>query len=114
MPRTSRRTFLEIAGLLGGGVMLRRSVLGEAFAANPDPKFLLLVYFSGGWDQLLALDPRDATQTQYTFAAGKPPTTGIYPAYSEMAAQDPAINAMPRTSCFNRSNDRATCSRIPE
>ena len=30
MPRTSRRTFLEIAGLVGGGVMLRRSLLGEA------------------------------------------------------------------------------------
>lgn len=94
MPRTSRRTFLEIAGLLGGGVMLRRSLLGEAQAQAADPKFLLLVYFSGGWDQLLALDPRDATQPQYKYLAGKAPTTGIYPAYTEMAAQDPAVNAV--------------------
>ena len=64
MTRTTRRSFLEIAGLVGGGVLLRRSLLGEAHAAGPDPKFLLLVYFSGGWDQLLALDPRDATQAQ--------------------------------------------------
>ncbi len=94
MPRTSRRTFLEIAGLLGGGVLMRRSLLGEAQAQSADPKFLLLVYFSGGWDQLLALDPRDATQTQYKYVAGKAPTTGIYPAYSEMAAQDPAVAAV--------------------
>ncbi len=94
MPRTSRRTFLEIAGLLGGGVLLRHSILGEAQAAATDPKFLLLVYFSGGWDQLLALDPRDATQTQYKFVAGKAPTTGIYPAYTEMAAGDPAVDAV--------------------
>ncbi len=94
MPRTNRRTFLEIAGLLGGGVMLRSSLLGEALAQPPDPKFLLLVYFNGGWDQLQALDPRDATQSQYKFVAGKAPTTGIYPAYTEMAAQDPAVNAV--------------------
>ena len=71
MPRTSRRSFLEIAGLLGGGVLLRRSLLGEAQAQTADPKFLLLVYFSGGWDQLLALDPRDALLPQYKFALGK-------------------------------------------
>ncbi len=94
MPRTTRRTFLEIAGLLGGGVMLRRSVLGEAHAQAAPPKFLLLVYFSGGWDQLLALDPRDATKSQYQFIAGKAPTTGIYPAYSEMATQDSAVAAV--------------------
>jgi uncharacterized protein (DUF1501 family) len=94
MPRTSRRTFLEIAGLLGGGVLLRRSVLGEAHAQAADPKFLLMVYFSGGWDQLLALDPRDATQAQYKYVGTKAPTSGIYPAYTEMAAQDPAVNAV--------------------
>lgn len=92
--RTTRRHFLEIAGLLGGGVMLRKSLLGTAHAAGGDPKFLLLVYFSGGWDQLLALDPRDATQAQYQFVAGKAPTTGIYPAYTEMAAGDPAVAAV--------------------
>jgi uncharacterized protein (DUF1501 family) len=98
MPRTSRRSFLEIAGLIGGGVMMRRSILGEAQAQTADPKFLLLVYFSGGWDQLLALDPRDATQTQYKYVLGKAPTTGIYPAYTEMAAGDPAVaNVMTAT-----------------
>lgn len=94
MTRTTRRSFLEIAGLLGGGVMLRRSLIGDAHAAGADPKFLLLAYFSGGWDQLLALDPRDATQTPYKFVAGKAPTSGIYPAYAEMAAQDPNVAAV--------------------
>jgi len=94
MPRTSRRSFLEIAGLLGGGVLLRKSILGEAEAQTATPKFLLLVYFSGGWDQLLALDPRDATQDKYKYLAGKAPTSGIYPAYTEMAAGDPAVAAV--------------------
>ncbi len=94
MTRTTRRSFLEIAGLVGGGVLLRRSLLGTAHAAAGDPKFLLLVYFSGGWDQLLAFDPRDATRPEYAFLAGKAPTTGIYPAYGEMAAQDPAVAAV--------------------
>ncbi len=94
MPRTTRRSFLEIAGLLGGGVLLRKSILGEAEAQTATPKFLLLVYFSGGWDQLLALDPRDATQDKFKYLAGKAPTSGIYPAYTEMAAGDPAVAAV--------------------
>ena len=32
--RTTRRNFLEIAGLVGGGVMLRNSLLGTAHAAG--------------------------------------------------------------------------------
>ena len=79
--------------------MLRKSLLGEAQAQAADPKFLLLVYFSGGWDQLLALDPRNAMLGQYKYNLGKAPTTGIYPGYTEMAAGDTAVaNVMTATA----------------
>ncbi len=81
--RTSRRSFLNIAGLATGGLLLQRTLFGgTALAADPDPKFFLMVYFSGGWDQLLALDPRDATLPQYTYVGGNEPTSGIEPAYA--------------------------------
>jgi uncharacterized protein (DUF1501 family) len=80
----SRRQVLETAGLAMGAVTLR-SVLwpSRALAAGPNPsKYLLFCYFSGGWDQLLALDPRDQTDPSYSqakaYASGG---SGIYPAY---------------------------------
>ncbi|MGV3621866.1 MAG: DUF1501 domain-containing protein [Archangium sp.] len=83
----SRRSFLEVLGLAAGGFALRQTPLGGAFAQGADPHFMLLVYFSGGWDQLLALDPRNATQTQYQRVGGRAPTSGIEPAYVQTAAE---------------------------
>ena len=61
MSFTTRRGFLEVMGLAAGGFLLRSTPFGgQAFAQTADPKFLLLVYFEGGWDQLLSLDPRNA------------------------------------------------------
>ena len=92
----TRRRFLEIAGLAGGGVLLRRALWNEAWAqeASAEPRFLLMVYFSGGWDQLLALDPRDATLPAHQYVGGKAPTAGVYPAYEEAAARSSAVQAV--------------------
>lgn len=79
----SRRRFLEIAGLCGGAVALRSFVSPDLAHASPDnPRLLLVCYFSGGWDQMLVLDPRDASlakfQAPLAYSAGG---TGIHPAY---------------------------------
>ncbi len=91
----NRRRFLQIAGLAGGGLLLENTLLGgAAHAAEGAPKFMLMVYFGGGWDQLLALDPRDATLPQYQYSGDAAPTSGIYPAYAESAAANPAVAAV--------------------
>lgn len=91
---TSRRGFLEVLGLATGGLVLRSTPLGNAFAAGTDPKFMLLVYFEGGWDQLLALDPRNQALPQYQRVSGRAPTSGIEPAYTETAAATPFVDAV--------------------
>lgn len=94
--RFSRRNFLEIASLLGGGLFFRETFLGNAAHAQAaEPKFLVMAYFGGGWDQLLALDPRDATAAAYQYAAARAAGgSGIYPAYQEMAAGDPLVQSV--------------------
>ena len=106
---TTRRGFLEVLGLATGGLLLRNTPLGTAYAAGTDPKFLLLVYFEGGWDQLLSLDPRNATLAQYQRQSGRAPTSGIEPAYAETAAATPFVTFR---SCFAPAN-RAPSRRMP-
>jgi uncharacterized protein (DUF1501 family) len=93
MSFTTRRGFLEGVGLATGGFLLR-STLGEAFAQPADPKFLLMVYFDGGWDQLLSLDPRNDALPQYQRVGGRAPTSGIEPAYQQTAAATPFVDAV--------------------
>ncbi|MBL8954185.1 MAG: DUF1501 domain-containing protein [Myxococcaceae bacterium] len=90
----SRRSFLEIAAMLGGGVFFKQTFLGNAARAQAtEPRFLVMAYFGGGWDQLLALDPRDATAAAYQYAAARAAGgSGIFPAYADMAAGDPLMN----------------------
>ncbi len=94
MSFTTRRGFLEVMGLATGGFLLRQTPIGGAFAQTADPKFMLLVYFEGGWDQLLALDPRNATLPQYQRVGGARPTSGIEPAYAQTAAETPFVDAV--------------------
>jgi uncharacterized protein (DUF1501 family) len=94
MAFTTRRGFLEVMGLATGGFLLRQTPLGGAFAQTADPKFMLLVYFSGGWDQLLSLDPRNATLAKYQRIAGRPPTSGIEPAYQQTADATPFVDTI--------------------
>ncbi len=82
----SRRRFLEIVGLAGGAVALRTGFTPfEARAADVPTRYLLSVYFSGGWDQLLILDPRSNVQ----FSAANATQTRILPGYDRV--QDPWV-----------------------
>jgi len=82
--RFSRRHLLGglgAAGLLSlGGVRMRR-----ASAASGKPPLVVAITFNGGWDTLLTLDPRSATE--FT-----DPDGFIYPGYSLAASGDPLIN----------------------
>ena len=92
----SRRGFLEVVGLSAGGFLLKQQLFGnQVLAAGTDPKFMLLVYFGGGWDQLLALDPRPSNDARYRMTgAGKAPTSGIVPNYEDSAAGDANVAAV--------------------
>lgn len=93
--RPTRRGFLEILGAAGAGYVLQ-SALMPAFARaadGPDP-LLLVCYFNGGWDQLLALDPRDNRLPQFNDRAQAQAKdgSGIYPGYhliEDLALQRP-------------------------
>jgi uncharacterized protein (DUF1501 family) len=80
----SRRNILEVVAGVGGTFLLRNSLSQVAQAAAGDPNYLLVVYFSGAWDQLLAFDPRDATDPRFMLqSGGRAPLSGIFPAYTE-------------------------------
>ncbi len=82
--RASRRNILRAA--LGGGVALGLGGLGvRAARAAGGQNLLLTVYFSGGWDQLLALDPRATNAAKYSGNAPYQESgTGIHPAYGNV------------------------------
>ena len=83
-----RRDFLRslTAGslglMLGNGLSIQR-----AFAAGPlDPyRKFVFVYFSGAWDVLLGLDPRDPDE----FTEERVEDTGIQPAWHLVEAGNP-------------------------
>lgn len=91
---STRRNFLEIVGLATGGFLLQRTLIGDAVAQSAEPHYLLMVYFDGGWDQLLALDPRNATETQFHRISGALPTSRIEPAYQQVANNDAQVAAV--------------------
>lgn len=88
----NRRRFLETLGMAAGGLFLSRLPMGRALAQSAAPRFLLVVYFEGGWDQLLALDPRPANEARFQRIGDKPPTSGIEPNYAEAATRHPFVN----------------------
>jgi uncharacterized protein (DUF1501 family) len=76
-----RRTFLKAAaGFMGatlfGGVPFR--AFAQATNLAPPDRCFVFVYFSGGWDQLLAFDPRDPTE----FTPERVSETRILPGYN--------------------------------
>jgi hypothetical protein len=81
--KLTRRTLLELAALSAGGVALSSLAHPRVASAAPDDGQLLLVcYFSGGWDQLLAFDPRPTNGKDYQLAAATAAGgSGIFPGY---------------------------------
>ncbi|HEX5753656.1 MAG TPA: DUF1501 domain-containing protein [Archangium sp.] len=78
---TSRRTLLKAgAGFLGasllGGMPFR--TFAQAASLKPADRCFVFVYFSGGWDQLLAFDPRDPD----VFTPERVAETRILPGYN--------------------------------
>jgi uncharacterized protein (DUF1501 family) len=78
---TSRRTILKAAaGFMGtallGGLPFRS--FAQAATLKPADRCFVFVYFSGGWDQLLAFDPRDPD----VFTPERVAETRILPGYS--------------------------------
>ncbi len=79
----SRRRFLEIAGLAAGGMAVRSTFAPSVARADDDPsKLVLAVYFSGGGDHLLTLDPRPNDDPNYT--KNDTSKTAIVPAYDQV------------------------------
>ncbi|QDE88333.1 transcriptional initiation protein Tat [Myxococcus xanthus] len=78
-----RRTFLKAtAGFMGstllGGLPFR--AFAQAAEVAPADRCFVFVYFNGGWDQLLAFDPRDPTE----FTADRASETKILPGYDQI------------------------------
>lgn len=98
-----RRTFLKAAaGFMGstlfGGVPFR--AFAQATELAPPDRCFVFVYFAGGWDQLLAFDPRDPD----VFTPERISETRILPGYNLI--NDPRFPAVPVTPEKNgvRSN----------
>jgi len=84
---------LAALGVGGGALAAGDLVLAPpAHAEDVDPNTLpLMVYFrfSGGWDTLLGLDPRDHTQPKYSEAENK-----IHTGYDFVAEEDDDVEAL--------------------
>lgn len=89
--RSSRRTFLgrsllTLGGTAGLGAMGGLGAMHSLANASgyrpfgPSQRFFIFVYFSGGWDTLLSLDPRDPRD----FHMGNLSDTLIQPAYDQL------------------------------
>lgn len=84
-----RRSFLKAAGAFGGSLVMG-AVPFRAFAQAtnlaPADRCFVFAYFSGGWDVLLSLDPRDPAQ----FTPDRTAETRILPGYS-LLSNDPSF-----------------------
>ncbi len=87
-----RRTFLKAASAFTGANLLG-GLSFKAFADSavlaPADRCFVFAYFNGGWDQLLALDPRDPTE----FTADRVAQTRILPGYNLI--NDPSFPELP-------------------
>lgn len=89
MAKLSRRNFLRGALALGGGLALSGGVAGTltgrsnlALAAGAEiaDRHFIFCYFSGGWDLLISLDPRDPA----VFREDLKKVTRIQPGYDKL------------------------------
>ncbi|NTX06129.1 DUF1501 domain-containing protein [Myxococcus sp. CA040A] len=102
--RPERRTFLKAAaGFMGstllGGLPFRS--FAQAASLAPADRCFVFVYFNGGWDQLLAFDPKDPDE----FTPDRAAETRILPGYNLINdARFSAIPLRPEKSGVGRSN----------
>jgi len=83
--KTDRRDFLKL--LSAGAVLPSLALLPRVLhAATPTvtDRYFVFAYFSGGWDGLVALDPRNLDD----FPDDRVTTTGIQPAYDRLRNVD--------------------------
>src|SRR3954462_5816539 len=84
-----RRSFLKAAAGFGGSMMLGAipfRAFAQATNLAPADRCFVFAYFSGGWDVLLSLDPRDPA----VFTPDRTADTRILPGYS-LLSQDPTF-----------------------
>lgn len=80
----NRREFLLRSGLTAGAFALSNSMMARvAKAAEIDDHYFVFVYFEGGWDSLIGLDPRDPR----VFTDAEATATGIQPGYDRLPGQ---------------------------
>lgn len=94
-PHLNRRTLLKAASGFGGSLLLGGlpfRAFAQATGLAPADRCFVFAYFEGGWDQLLAFDPRDPT----VFTADRVPETRITPGYNLLAG-DPSLPQRPVT-----------------
>jgi len=89
MRPTSRRSFLKGALFAAGGIATLSGVgplvqLAQAQGPRGVPRYYIFAYFSGGWDILVGLDPRDPRQ----FTNGNLRQTLIQPGYEMLVGTD--------------------------
>ena len=83
-----RRGFLKAAASFAGASLLGGfpfRAFAQAAALKPVDRAFIFVYFRGGWDQLLAFDPRDPT----VFTQDRIPQTRIDPGYHLLSSPFP-------------------------
>lgn len=109
----SRRSFLKLL-MMGGGAAAIGGLnpliqLAQAESSSQPPRYFVFVYFSGGWDILLSLDPRDPayfndeTKGKTQIEPGydlleTPPSTGPYPIMRDGMMLGPYVGELARHS----------------
>lgn len=91
--KSTRRDFLKIAsaGALLPSLSLWPGLLSAGSTPTVTDQYFVFAYFSGGWDGLLGLDPRDPD----VFTPALVSTTGIQPAYYTLRGLEPEDYLVP-------------------
>ncbi len=91
----NRRSFMKAGAAFAGSTVfggINFKAFAEAASLAPADHCFVFAYFSGGWDMLLNLDPRDPT----TFTPERISETRILPGYS-LLSQDASFPVAPIT-----------------
>ncbi len=90
----TRRTFLKSVGLGAGAFVLSSKLVPRRLSAADAGRNFVFCYFSGGWDTLLCLDPRDPAM----FPDDRADETRIELGWSKLPAAFPRTTLQPTGS----------------